>query len=166
MAGRKKAPLQLLSTAEFAQLMGVSRQAVLKAINEGRIDAEKDGGNYKINPLIAKKQFLESKERQVANDPNGDAGSMQNISNLKRIRLGIQIQQDQLNLQKAKGELVSVKEVNDKLFKMGMEIRQQFQMLPNQVIDDILSAASRTEAHRLLSEALDRELLKLSSLEI
>lgn len=166
MAGRKTAKQKLVSTSEFARMMNVTRQAVLGAIANGRLSAEKVDGVYQIDPVLGKDQFLNSKERQVVNDPNGTGTQVENLTHLKRIRLGLQIQQDKLNLEKSKGELVSVREVNDKLFKMGMELRQAFQMLPSQVIDDILAANSRNEAHEILSAAIDRELQKLSSLEI
>ena len=162
----KKDKPKLISTTEFAKLMGVTRQAILQAIQSGRIDCVKVNGQYGIDPIVAQKQFIDSKERQVFNDPNANATQIENIAHMKRIRLGIQIQQDKLNLEKSKGELVSVRDVNDKLFKMAMEIRQAFQMLPSQVIDDILAASTRNAAHEILSQAIDRELDKLSKAEI
>lgn len=46
--------MELLTISEAAELLKVSRQAVVKAIHEGRIEAARFGKRYRIN-----KQWLE-----------------------------------------------------------------------------------------------------------
>lgn len=157
---------QLISCPQFAKLMGVSRQAVLKAIDEGRITAVKKGRGYMVNPETASTQWHNSKTTTVHNDPNAGEQPAMNLNALKQMRLKIQIQKEQIELQKTKKELVSSREINDALFKMGVEIRQKFQQIPGQIIDDVLAAQTRNEALMLLTDAIDGVLSDLSNIAI
>lgn len=61
------------------------------------------------------------------------------------------------------GKLVDKKDIERDLFNLGKEIRQTFEILPQQVLDDILSAANnRSEAMMILKDAINNALLKVA----
>jgi hypothetical protein len=68
----------------------------------------------------------------------------------------------ELDYKERLGELVSKKSVYNALYGFGQQIRDAVQSIPNRVIDDILAAPSRVDAHNILKKAIDEALVKLS----
>lgn len=98
--------------------------------------------------------------------PQGDT-----ISELKRKTQAIKLQSDALTLQERRGALVDKSKVYAALFEFGKEMRLAIQTVPDRVVDAMLSAGNRTEAHVILTkelhavlermaDAIDRDLIK------
>ena len=68
----------------------------------------------------------------------------------------------EINLAKAKGELVDIVQVRKSLFDFGAEVRKAVQAIPALVIDDVLSSNTREEAVLLMDIAINKALLSLT----
>lgn len=70
----------------------------------------------------------------------------------------------ELEMKQKQGSLVDKQQVYKGLFVAGQEIRSAMQSIPDRVIDNILAARSRNEAHAILSNAIADALEKLADL--
>lgn len=71
----------------------------------------------------------------------------------------------ELDYKKRIGDLVAKDEVYKALFAFGQELRTQFQAIPDRVVDNMLAASSRNEAHIILYEAITKVLENLADIE-
>lgn len=71
----------------------------------------------------------------------------------------------ELDYKKRIGDLVAKDEVYKSLFAFGQELRTQFQAIPDRVVDNMLAASSRNEAHIILYEAITKVLENLADIE-
>ncbi|MGI9158139.1 MAG: hypothetical protein ACR2K1_00150 [Saprospiraceae bacterium] len=174
-----------ISLREFARRLSISEGAVRKAIKEGKINtgvqydangkptiipdvALSEWGktynpNYDRNPAL----YQKLDEAAGANVQAGDAGHPGNRSTaeLKRLLSEIRVQKEAIELRKTKGELVDKKKVYAQLFQMGQEVRSALQAVPDRVIDGIIAARDRSEAHTILTLAINEALNTLSEIQ-
>lgn len=71
----------------------------------------------------------------------------------------------ELDYKKRIGDLVAKDEVYKALFAFGQELRTQFQAIPDRVVDNMLAASSRNEAHIILYEAITKVLENLADID-
>lgn len=71
----------------------------------------------------------------------------------------------ELDYKKRTGDLVAKDEVYKALFAFGQELRTQFQAIPDRVVDNMLAASSRNEAHIILYEAITKVLENLADID-
>lgn len=71
----------------------------------------------------------------------------------------------EIDYKKKIGELVSKDDVYKSLFTFGQELRTQFQAIPDRVVDNMLAASSRNEAHIILYEAITKVLENLADID-
>jgi hypothetical protein len=174
--GRKA--FEKVSQREYARRLGISNEAVSRAVREGRI---KKGWNEKEGKIIveyADREFgllhkntnvsqLLSDSTEQTNDvpttttekmPVDDGGLVLNskvsYGEARRIKEIISGQLLALELKQKKGELVNRDEVYKKLYEFGQELRTALLVVPDRTIDLILAADSRHESHKLLVDAL------------
>lgn len=95
----------------------------------------------------------------VADDINNAS-----VAKLKQISEKLKIAKAQLELKELQGSFVPKKDVYDALFSFGKEIRQAFQAIPDRVLDNMLAADNRTEAHNILSEAISQTLEQMAEI--
>lgn len=165
--GRKG--FEKISQREYARRLGVSNEAVSKAVREGKI---KTGWSAKEKRIIVEKADKEwgllHKNTDVSSilDPD-DAPAPRPRSEAKiqlnaetpfvearRINEIIRGQIQALELKKQQGLLVSKDEINNQLFRLGQQLKSNIMNLPDKVIDNILASKSRAEAHLLLTNEL------------
>jgi hypothetical protein len=60
------------------------------------------------------------------------------------------------------GSLVDKDKVYKSLFEMGQELRAAFLAIPDRVVDEMLAATTRHEAHSILYKAINAELEKMA----
>jgi hypothetical protein len=165
--GRKA--LERVSQREYARRIGVSNEAVSRAIKDARIVKGWDPVEKKIIVhhanaewgLLHMQENVEallqdstgSKQRTGTTNGltlNGDSSYME----AKRVREIIQAQLVALDLKERKGELVNKEEVHKQLFSYGQQLRIAFTSLADRNIDAIIAAKTRAEAHGLLQSAI------------
>lgn len=165
--GRKQ--LERVSQREYARRIGVSNEAVSRAIKDSRIVKGWDPIEKKIIVphanaewgLLHMQENLEallqnpsdSKPRNPGSNGltlNGDSSYME----AKRVREIIQAQLVALDLKERKGELVNKEEVHKQLFSYGQQLRIAFTSVADRNIDAILASKTRAEAHGLLQSAI------------
>ena len=71
----------------------------------------------------------------------------------------------EVDYKKRIGELVMKADVYKALFAFGQELRTQFQAIPDRVVDNMLAASNRNEAHNILYEAITVVLENLSDID-
>jgi hypothetical protein len=168
--GRKS--LERVSQREYARQLGISNEAVSRAVKEGRIakgwdkaagkiiveHANAEWGAIHMKTDVAKIIRQEPGESEVPNYPpakisegtlslNGNSS----FAEAKRVREIIQAQIASIQLKTIKEELVKKDEVYKQLFAFGQEIRISLMAIPDRVIDNILATKNRAEAHQLLT---------------
>lgn len=163
-----------ISQREYARRLGISNEAVSKAIREHRIVK---GWNKKEGKIIvehADKEFgfmwRETNVSELVDDEpaqNNPSGKLtlngnSSFSEARRVKEIMQAQLIALDLQQRKGELVNKEIVYKQLFTFGQNIRSSFLAIPDRTIDNILASKSRAEAHNLLTNALHEVLEALT----
>lgn len=163
MAVKKKIAI---SQRAYAKQIGVSNEAVRKAIEAGYIGKGFDPKTKGVFPEIANEEWGNLHRKININDlvnetdepaPVGRKVSLNAdtpLSEARRIKEVTSAQLLAIELKKAKGELVSKDAVVKELFAFGQIIRTELMQIPDRHIDNILASNSRTEAHTILYNAI------------
>lgn len=177
-----------ISQREYAHLLGISNEAVSKAIREGKIDkgwdkVEKkiivDQANIEWGALHMKTNVFKLLQQQPGEESqqadywesaigkkNGlTLTNESSFAEAKRVREIIQAQLAALNLKERKEELVRKDEVYKQLYAFGQQIRIAIMATPDRGIDAILASKSRAEAHNIMSASLIEVLEGLTNVE-
>jgi len=175
-----------VSIREYARSKGVSDTAVRKAIKSRKINGGYDAATKKIIPEIADREWgdtiisvtpdSEPKAAAIANkakdsEPGENVGSGEGIvldkdetyAEALRKDLIIKANINALKLRMKEGEVVEKSKVYKELFAFGKQIRLRFQSIPDRIIDDVLAATGRNEAHMILFNAITDVLEELTS---
>lgn len=126
-----------------------------------------EGRESKIDFSAAKKETHIKRERE-GERPIAESGIVREANSTQKInhaRAAIKLQMDSMELQKKKGQLVEKDKVNKELFEAGKEIRETLLTIPDRIVDDMLAADNRNEAHTLLYKEIEMSLEKLSRME-
>ena len=86
------------------------------------------------------------------------------LAEIKRQAAEVKLHISAIELKEKKGQLVDKDKVYKALFAAGQEVRTAFQAVPDRVIDDILAAKTRNEAHSVLFNAIADTLETLSEI--
>jgi hypothetical protein len=103
-----------------------------------------------------------AKPPAAATGGSPDSAIVESVAELKRKGLQLKLQSDALDLQRKRGALVDKSKVYSALFEVGKEIRLAFLSIPDRVVDAMLSAGSRTEAHAILSKEIHDHLQRIA----
>lgn len=163
-----------LNLQEYADYKMVDLHSVRNAIATGKIvSAKKEGGVWVIDVKAADKEWAMNynpnmdrhgvTKKVLGGDEGGEEGETLASAKLKREKYMALLKE--LEYEEKVGTLVSKDEVYKSLFEMGKEIRQEFQMLADRVIDDILAQRSRFDSHRILSDAINSTLERLTEIQ-
>jgi hypothetical protein len=113
-------------------------------------------------PMKAKpkpKPQVEDSEPETPQRPGGKS-----LAEIKRQAAEVKLHISAIELKEKKGQLVDKDKVYKALFAAGQEVRTAFQAVPDRVIDDILAAKTRNEAHSVLFNAIADTLETLSEI--
>ena len=165
--GRKE--LERVSQREYARRIGVSNEAVSRAIKDGRIKKGWDSTAAKIIVPHANAEWgllhMQTNVEQLIQEtttekvkPISSTGlTLQADSSFieaKRVKEILQAQLVALDLKERKGELVNKEEVYKELFSYGQQLRVAFSSIADRHIDAIIASNTRAEAHNLLQSAI------------
>jgi len=166
---------ELISQREYARRRGVSRQAVQRAVNSGRISTV--AGN--IDPERADREWVENtdqskprnritgrpKHARAAGQPaepmafgaseSGD-GSATGYARARAAREVYQAQLAKLELDVRNGVLVRADEVRVGAFNMARKTRDQLVAIPDRVAATLAATQDPVEVHRILEEEIER----------
>lgn len=177
--------LNLMSIREYARHIGVSDTSVHKAIKSEKIvnGVVIIDGKKKINPDVATSEWeahkdpsyertyksghtnssVVSKSVDVAKVSTiSSGGERKSLADIKRDTAEVKLHIAAIELKEKKGQLVDKERVYKALFSAGQEVRTTFQSIPDRVIDEILSAPTRNDAHAVLFNAIADGLEQLS----
>jgi hypothetical protein len=98
--------------------------------------------------------------------PPSDAGnpSEKSLADIKRQISIVKLANETMDLKKKQGILVEKDKVYAALFSLGKEVRSVFQQVPDRIIDDLLAANGRNEAHLILSNAINNALFLVADM--
>lgn len=168
--GRKGSSMREISPAKLATELGIARQSLMQAIQEGRVTAFRKSGNRHI--LDADKAAAQF--RATAGGPKGgkrvpadhsDDGSDEAKPKLAQIRVAREmkkLQLDTLKFEKERGEVINKAEAEKRIFEIAQELRQNLQNIPSRIVDDILACQTRNEAFLLVENAISEVLSDFS----
>lgn len=126
------------------------------------------------NAKLAEKILNSAKETAGPSDEEMNAGSAQiggssngspSKADAQRIDSIFKAKLRELEYKQKKGELVNRDKVYNALFGAGQELRDAMLAIPDRIIDEVLAAATRNEAHEVLRVAIHSELERLSEIE-
>jgi phage terminase Nu1 subunit (DNA packaging protein) len=170
----------LITQVEFARLMGVSKQAVSKAVKEGRIKLILDytDGKLKLNPDLAAKQwrensmprvenskitnpFKESREskEEAASIPGSKPSHIMDDADLleaKTEKERFQAKLLELEFKEKTGELISAEKAKREAFKLGRLIRDAILNVPSQICNELAAETDPFKVHQKLSYSLTK----------
>lgn len=175
-----------VSIREYARSKGVSDTAVRKAIKSNKINAGYDSTSKKIIPEIADREWgdtiiqvtpdnvqppakaanADKVKNNEADNSGGDIFLDKDETYAEALRkdLIIKANLNALKLRMKEGEVVEKSKVYKELFAFGKQIRLRFQSIPDRIIDDVLAATGRNEAHLLLFNAITDVLEELTGI--
>lgn len=161
--------------------MGVTKQAVSKAVKEGRIQLilDHNDGKMKLNADLAAKQwrektlprienskitnpFKESREQKEAHgdyEPKGnkfleDADLMEAKTEKERFQAKLL----ELEFKEKTGELISAEKAKREGFKLGRLIRDAILNVPSQICNELAAETDPFKVHNKLTLALTKAL--------
>lgn len=162
--GRKG--FEKISQREYARRLGISNEAVSRAVKKGLIKSGWDARDKKIIFEKANEEWgLLHKETDVSGiineddpnpkppkaDPKLKLTSDTSFVEARRINEVIRAQIQAIELQKIKKELVNKEEVGRQLFSFGQQLRIMLMATADRVIDNVLASKNRAEAHNILT---------------
>jgi len=167
--------LQRLSQRKYAEMLGVSNNAISKAIQEGRIAKGWDDIAKKIIVPIANREYGYKYGAIVGEEMNPPTlGGRQDgpvtlnerttYEEAVRLQAVFSAQDRALELNKKKGLLVAKSEVDKQMFVAGQEIRKALESMPDRVVDSIRASENRAAGIRIMQDAIFEILTKLSEL--
>lgn len=71
----------------------------------------------------------------------------------------------ELEMKEKQGKLIDKDQVYKSLFAAGQEVRNALQAIPDRIIDNVLAATSRNEAHKIMFDALADALESLTEIQ-
>lgn len=151
--------MALIKASAFAARMGVSPQAVRKAISEGRLDesVERNGKLWLIDEEAGVAEWDRNTAPQfqrgrmaarqqvaaaVTPPPAGGAGKMPSQSQAAAVRTWYQAKLLELDLKERNGQLVLSADMERVRFESGRRVRDAVLRLGQQMIGDIARAAN------------------------
>jgi len=179
---------KFISIRQYARERGISDVAVGKAIKAGHIYGDalliENGKNRGINPVIADQQwkktinpsqsrkknleerFIHAKEEHEYKESEtfSEQKSAPSTAKAHQIEAVFKAKLRELEYRKKSGELISKDATYRSLFAIGQEIRSSLQAIPDRIIDEVLAAPTRNDAHTILSREIHDVLSRLSTI--
>lgn len=182
--------LQRMSQREYATYLGISNEAVSRAVRDGRIKKGWDKKNERIVVEHANKEFgflhkeieveqgeevppAKGSDQEVSSEGEDSVtklGKRTTFIEARRVReineANIAAKKDrlaELELKQKTGELVRKEDVYKALFAFGQQMRIALLAIPDRSIDEILAAKTRADAHNVLTNAIHAALTDLTT---
>ena len=180
-----------ISIREYARRVGVSDTAVRKCIKAEKIvrgvEYDANGKPY-IIPSIANAEWAKSYDpsyervtqsggratvysaapqpiEDAVAPPSTNQTTDTSLAAARRAQAVYKAKILELQMKEKQGSLVDKQFVYKTLFEAGQEVRSALQAIPDRVIDNILAARSRNDAHKILFDAISDALEQLSDIQ-
>lgn len=158
--------------AYFAKQIGVSRNAVVKAVNEGRIvSAMQIEGHLFVHADDAQKELAKNnghvggaqvKTQAAARDIGGEISDSISMIAARRKKLEVETALKRVELAKATGLLIDKKDAEARLFEIGSKFRSHMQQIPQKAVDDVMAAKTRNAVILVLESVINEALTALA----
>jgi predicted transcriptional regulator len=169
-----------ISIREYARRVGVSDTAVRKCIKAEKIVRgvvyDANGKPY-IIPSIANAEWAKSYDpsyervtqsggratvysaapqpiEDAVAPPSTNQTTDTSLAAARRAQAVYKAKILEMEMKQKQGSLVNKDQVYKELFEAGKELRQSFEKLPDRIIDDILAARTRNDAHLILKDSI------------
>lgn len=181
----------LISTNEFAKIMGVGIRAVQKAINDKRINAKRNGKNWCINAEKAKAQWLQNtslieskksnknifdlaEKESLKNETEKksdlpDLNEPEEIKTLAEAERREKIAKAKLAEMKADeqaGTLVNAEQVERDSFEIGRKVRDGILAVPIRIAHELAAEHDPHKVEVLLQRELTQALEELTKRKV
>jgi len=165
---------KLVSIQEFAVIMKVSRRAVQKAISEGRISASRDGNKWFLNPIEAKKQWLENTSLVAARRSNKNIGQDDSDNDVDKISIGeaerrekvFKSKMAELKFHEAKNLLIPKEKVQKSAFNLARKVRDAMLNIPNRISHEVAAEVDPFKVEQILLKEINQALESLVTKEM
>lgn len=166
---------EMVSQAEFARRVNVTRQRVHSLVKEGRLRLVGKKGKRKLLDFEKSVRAFEStkdptKESKIApgglvedSDDVADDGGW-SFSKARRERETANARRQKLALKKEEGKLVVRKEVERDAFSIGRIMRDALLAITPRIQDALVAARTRKKVNALLSKEIDGVLAELEQI--
>lgn len=175
--------MQKLSLRKYAAIIGVSHTAVAKAIKCGYIVKGWNTETKKIIVEIANEEWgNEAKERNSpaigktginSENTNTDVANVgmyftpvsedTPITEARRRKEIYSAELARIAALAEQGVYIEKEKVYSQLFEYGKLLRVSLQSIPDRIIDNIITAKSRPDAHRMLLDAINETLEQITN---
>lgn len=163
--------MAVISQTAFGKIVGVSQQAVGKAIKSGRLKDSLVTVNNQAAPMIneevgvleweKKTQKLKRKLADAKEKVEKDSKTNQVYTQSRSLRESYQARLAKLDYEQRSGKLVDSDEVRESGFKVARAVRDSLMNVPDR-IDAILAAETdRHSVHTILTKAIMEALERL-----
>ncbi len=161
-------PPEVITKAEFARRVGISKQRVTQLTQAGRLPVTADNRipwPEARDVLLARRAEDDNPSAQLARAGRGDANdaairSSLNYAEARAAKEALRAQLLNLQVKRVRGELVPVAEVEADAQVMGEELRAALLALPSRICP-LCQAKPLAEAERIWEDALNEVLAAL-----
>ena len=146
--------------ADYAKYRHISRQAVYKAIAEGRIQLVEG----RINRLVADREWAANSTPGAPGSPDPGAGEAAGGTSYNQARTAHQLYRAQLarlDYEERAGRLVDAEKVKQAAFEQGRRTKEKILAVPARVAPALAAAKTRAECARIVADELHRVLEEL-----
>lgn len=176
-----------ISAAAFAKRRGVSKEAVKKAIQQGRISATPTGKNgYSIDPVLADKQwaentkpynsydvpeekidkYMEGEEQRFSEADLDDPEKSITFNQARTLKEKFSARLSKLKYEEESSKLVNAEVVKADAFKIARAVRNLVLNIPDRISAELATITDPFEVNLRLKKELNDCLKSLSELEI
>lgn len=153
----------MLTMAQYAKERGVSKQAVSKAVQSGRLQKAlvREGGSIRIDPKIAATEWTANTQVGRAAPVTAAVDTERQpvdyfISRAKREEALAEIAR--LECERQKETLVAAEDVKKQAFAVARQVRDGMLNIPDRVAAELASMTDQFEIHRFLTEEIRKAL--------
>ena len=159
-----------MKITEFAELIGVSRQAVLEAIKRGRLpkSASRVGKVWQVDPELGRVEYRANvdmgKRRNVKSD-EPESGSESEYPDFNESRAKREFHMAalaEMDVKEREGNLVNADQVRESAFKLARQTRDAMLNIPDRVSADLAAETDAFKVHARLTKEIREALSALA----
>ena len=162
-----------VSANAYAKHRGVSLQAVLRAIREGRLSAsaqQRETGRWDIDPELADEEWRQNtdsgqgapahaKNRRQLSEPQEDSGDQpMSYADARAQHERFKARLAQLELEEREGKLVQADAVKQEAFRVARIVRDAMLNLPDRIAAELAAETNQFKVHQRLTKEIRRAL--------
>jgi hypothetical protein len=158
-----------MKTGQFAELIGVSRQAVLKAILAGKLpkSAKNKKGVWEIDPELGRVEWGQNTKVawQKADLSDGDDDDLSDIPDFNESRAKREFHMAalaELDHSERSGTLINAEEVRRSAFKLARQTRDGMLNIADRVAADLAAETDAFKVHARLTKEIREALSALA----